>query len=239
MSDLEKSFPEEFMKLLQEIQKKVHGYTIPINMNFIDLYFEKDSYCLVVRKKNDKSLAGFMKYSLEEPVFVIDRYIQILNEEVKFLIFHFVSLNSDHSEFVKLEIPPNVTPGNYLPDITSQMVSKGRSIQMGRIMIVEKLNGIKLKCQDLSIILSIQDEYCDWNHKTFLFKTKDEILHVEAQKDTSDVKLDIRGLSSFVFGAVHDVSLIEARGWGNLKDKELEILDSMFPYQIPMFNEEF
>lgn len=239
ISDLGKEFYKEYYSLIKEIQKRIHGYTIHQHLEMIEDKFTQDSYCLLIRKKFDDSLAGFMKYSLEDPLFLIDRNFIILNEEVKYLMFHFVSLNSDHSNLLKFEIPPNITPGNYLPDLTSQMESVGRSIQMGRIMIVEGLNGMNLSCRDSCITLGILDDFCEWNQKTFLFEVKNGKLKVEIQEKESEKKLDIRGLSSFVFGSVHDVSLIDSRNWGNLDEEDLKILWTMFPYQIPVFHEYF
>jgi hypothetical protein len=243
-------FLDEYMVLLKEIQLKQHGFCTPQSNVIEDILKATDSYCCVVRR--DGKLVGLMVFNLLDPeskkVFTINRMMLYSDENVKKCLLNFVALHMDTFEWIRMELPPGRDPSQFITDLTtkrdptsitplsSNIHFQVMSPQMGRVIVIEDLSGMKLKCMNVSITFEVKDKNCDWNNAVYRFQVKEGVLTVTKLENVkSTFWLDIRGISALVFGSVYDSSEIASNNWGNPSDKDSEILMTMFPYQIAVF----
>lgn len=231
---------DEYMDLVSKVQKTTHGFS-SAPKSICEFDFKNDSSCLVVRRS--KILVGIMKFNQRDPVsrkiFSIDRKLLYLDENVRRAMLQFVALHIDSYESIRMELPPGRDAGHYLTDVNSKIEYSSMTIQMGRIMVMEKMTGIKLNSPDLKFTAQIRDSQCLWNNKTWNFEIKGGVLTVSEKEGLCDFWLDIRGISALVFGSIYDISEIQANKWGNPDSEMCKTFSTMFSYQIPVLFEKF
>lgn len=92
------------------------------------------------------------------------------------------------------------------------------------------LSGLPVGCEG-RVVVRVQDDLCDWNDGVFDLVVHDGRLRAEPSAAAADVALDIRGLSSLVYGTL-DTTELRLRGW---LEGDGEVLDRMLP-TLPFHN---
>lgn len=162
-------------------------------------------------------------------------------------------MHVDQVENISFPLKPSESEMEFFPDIGEpEFVRYERAPhQMGRIINVEQIGGIilnpymhknKIETPDLKLEIHVRDDLCSWNNGTFCFKMEKGKLIVKRMQRKLDEAFDlnIRGLSGLIYGAVEDLSELTARGWlQQVDEKKIEIIKTMFPYQLPFVCEVF
>ncbi|MFW9853187.1 MAG: sterol carrier protein domain-containing protein, partial [Candidatus Thorarchaeota archaeon] len=162
------------------------------------------------------------------------------NSQGKYLLLKWLASHSDQIKEVHLPIRPDEFPETWVYDTFWGSKGKIKSrdwvpCPMGRVSIVEGLNGLNVGLGKISI--KIKDEYCSWNNASFLFESKNGILHVEKTNDY-DCELTIQGFSSIIYGC-YNLDDFLFREWGTLSQDAKTKINQLFPPAYPHLHADF
>ena len=231
---------ELFEKYIREIQNSIHGMGVKHNTEIIR--YKETAREWVAFAKSEGNIIGVMTYRVTgfwKEIKVRDFFYS--NSLGKYLLLQFLAIHADQVHEIHLmNIRSDESPETWIND--TFWGEKGKIINrewvpscMGRIIQVEKMTGMNVGFGDLSI--KVVDEYCDWNNKSFNFRSKDGILEI-TETDQFDCELSIQGLSSIVYGC-YNLDDFEIKGWGTLSSDKKELLEILFPKKTPFLYADF
>ncbi len=104
------------------------------------------------------------------------------------------------------------------------------------IDVCEAVSDLPVSDKDThSVIIEVIDEHCKWNSGMYRITSQKGTLHIEQTEDNPKIKIDIRGLTSLIYG-VQPIDELLFNGWIETSDKNaLRILKKWFSV-IPFHN---
>lgn len=197
----------------------------------------KDNVAIII-KKNDivEAIAIYSKKGFAEDgiLDVFEMYWRSIEGRIR--LFHYFAKHKDQTYKIGLKIPYGYNFHNWLKDVNDKFdVTIYTRTMMVRIIEVENaLNkvpvNIKAEC-----IVEIDDKYCKWNNEIFKIFTGNEKLKVKKISAFPDAKMDIKALSSLLYGTQSVEELEFNKLIYIINDEAREVLKEFFPV-IPLFN---
>ncbi|MCE7742090.1 MAG: GNAT family N-acetyltransferase [Candidatus Heimdallarchaeota archaeon] len=231
---------EIYEKFLKEVQNSLHGMGMKHTTEIIR--YKENSKEWVAIAKSENRIVGVMTYRITgfwKEIKVRDFFYS--NSLGKFLLLQFLAIHADQvNEIHLINIKPDESPETWIND--TFWGEKGKIISrewvpscMGRIIQVGKMSGMQVGEGEISV--KVTDEYCEWNNRTFNFKSNDGILEV-TEKEETDCELSIQGLSALIYGC-YTLDDFEFKGWGNLSLEHKIKLIKLFPKLKPFLHADF
>jgi predicted acetyltransferase len=141
-------------------------------------------------------------------------------------LFRFIAAHRDNAESVILEVPPDAPVQSWVHDAMSPFrLAMDEKPWMPRIIDVRgALAGLPVS-GDGRVLVRIADERCPWNAGLFRLEAGDGRLAVAPGTGEPAASLDIRALSSLLYGCL-DCAELARRGW---MSGDGALLDRWFP----------
>ena len=230
---------EIYRNFLHEMRKNLHGMGVKADTE-LKRVKDEAQYWLAVARDNEEVL-GILTYKITgfwKEIKVRDFYYK--NSQGKYLLLKWFASHSDQIKEVHLPIRPDEYPETWVYDTLWGEKGKIKSrdwvpCPMGRVTIVEGLNGLNVGSGKISI--KISDEYCSWNNDSFLFESKDGTLHVEKTNDY-DCELTIQGFSAIIYGC-YNLDDFKFKEWGTLSEEVKTKIQELFPPAYPYLHADF
>ncbi|MFN2145569.1 MAG: enhanced intracellular survival protein Eis [Anaerolineales bacterium] len=216
-------------------QKQTHGMATFLKYRPPDPESDK---AWVLTSRINGELDGIMIYALQG-----DQVTQFKFTAFRFYYFspvsryHFlqwIGMHIDQTSEVSITLPPYEQPQTWLSDLEVKLSSR-RIPPMGRVLDIEKLNGLPVG--DGQFKVKISDPTCPWNEGTWQFTSQNGELAV-TRTDKADCTLSIQAISSLVFGNVPPRDY-PYRGWGDVPAEVQAGMTSLFPPATPHLHEYF
>ncbi len=230
---------EIYEKFLKEIQNSIHGMGIKHTTEIIR-YKDNSNEWVAIAQNNGK-VVGIMTYKITgfwKEIKVRDFFYS--SSLGKYLLLQFLAVHADQVKEIHITIKPDEFPETWINDTfwgdNGKIISREWVPScMGRIIQIEKLSNLKVG--EGSISVSISDDYCDWNNKSFTLKSDDGVLEI-TETDHSECELTIQGLSAIVYGC-YNLDDFEFKGWGSLTDDYKIKIEKLFPKKSPFLYADF
>src|SRR6056297_2101479 len=176
---------DSYLSFVREIAlKKYHGYVLVDRKSkgIWNLYSKNN---LIVFIKRGNEIVATAKYSKKgfQDVFetgIID-INQIMWKDItaRNMLFKYFTKHLDQIEKIKMYIPYGVNFYSWFKNNSEIIVDIHQFPWMARIIDLKKaLNNIEINKKG-SLIISVEDKFCDWNNKTFKLENKNDSLKVE------------------------------------------------------------
>lgn len=233
---------DQYYDFTVEMQGKIHGMSIAPKETTNFMNISKPSY-VAFAYENEK-ITGCFVYTTKGAGGPIDiRYFYYVNANAKYLLLQFLALHIDQFTQVTLPFSPSENLELWLNDLSLKVSTRSwANDPMGRIMIVEALQGMQVGTG--SLIIRIIDEQCQWNEGIFTFKSNNGILEV-IKESNSDLKVDcsltISGLTAIIYGG-YDIEDFPFRNWiTNYQTTEecFQKIKDLFTPVLPFMHEDF
>ena len=230
---------DTYRAFMKKIQHQIHGLGLHPDgtAQYLRDYGE---FWTALAYDNDDILVGIMVYKLKgfRKDFQV-RNFHFTNSHGKYLLLQWLARHADQVKDIWIKARPTDFAETWFYDLEMQVHSRpitiGIPTPMGRVVIVEQLNGIPTG--NGSFTATISDDYCPWNNGTYRFETVDNVLIVSPAA-TADCDLTIEGLSALIFGG-YDVGDLVYRGWGNPSRDVQKIMKTMFPIAYPFLHADY
>jgi len=186
----------------------------------------------------DGELDGVMMYDLQGNdvtrfKFNIYRFYY-LSPATRYQFLQWIAMHIDQTSEVSIVLPPYEQPQTWLSDLEVKLSAR-RISPMGRVLDIEKLNGLPVGEGQFSA--EITDPTCPWNEGIWQFTSHNGELTVN-KATKSDCTLGIQGISSLVFGNVPPGDF-KSRGWGKVPAEVQDQMTNLFPPATPHLHEYF
>ena len=235
---------EAYLSFIREVAlKKYQGYVLVDRKSegIWNLYSKNN---LIVFIKRDDEIVATAKYTKKgfQDVFetgIIDiGQIMWKDIDARNMLFKYFAKHLDQIEKIKMYIPYGVNFYSWFKNNCEIKADIHQFPWMVRIIDVENaLNNIEITEQG-SLIISVEDKFCDWNNKTFKLENENNSLKVEETDQKEDLVVSIDGISALLYGAY---SLVEIEHLYNIKyynENKREFLKKWFPERM-IFNTSF
>jgi predicted acetyltransferase len=210
-----------------------HGLVFLSNMSKEYWIEDHGGVILVFIKKNNKTMAAakYIKISSGEngKIFVAEMYWKDIESRV--MLFGYFAKHKDQFSHIELRVPYGTNFWAWLHDPMRPFEVKiNNNPWMVRIIdAVEAMNDINVDLEE-HIVLELYDEQCQWNNGVYKLEAVNNKLKMRKyESEKSHVKMDIKGLTSLLYGA-SSVEELEFKEWIVLSDSKVgTILDQWFP----------
>jgi len=235
---------EEYLHFIREVAlNKYHGYVL-VDRKSKEIWNLYSKNNLIVFIKRDDEIVATAKYTKKGFQDVFETGVMDINQimwkdiDARNMLFKYFAKHLDQIEKIKMYIPYGINFYSWLKNNREIKVDIHQFPWMVRIIDVEDaLNNIEINEQG-SLIIRVEDKFCDWNNKTFKLENENNSLKVEETDQKEDLIISIDGISALLYGAY---SLEELEHLYNIKYKNLnkrEFLKKWFPERM-IFNTSF
>ncbi|MBY9000782.1 MAG: GNAT family N-acetyltransferase [Candidatus Heimdallarchaeota archaeon] len=229
-----------YLDFLEDFQKKTHGMGIK-HRTEQDRLKESPNFWLAFAKNSEGKVIGIMTYRITgfwKELKVRSFYHE--NSLAKYLLLQWLANHADQVREVHLPVFPNDYPETWNND--TFWGEKGKIMNrewvpscMGRVVIVNKLNGLNVGTGHVSI--KIIDEQCEWNNTSYSFTSNNGILEVSETSDY-DCELTIQGFSAIIYGC-YNLDDFPFKGWGDISEEIKKTIKFLFPPAYPYLHADF
>lgn len=201
----------------------------------IDYYKKhcKDNYNYVIREKkewleylntsnNNNISESIIKFKKNNKItgMIICNYIYVDNKNTMFItgmffddyetknsIFNFLRIFKNQIHEIVLCLPKDIIIWPYLSEPPKD-IKKGYTV-LGRVINIEKLNGLELNSQDMNLCIQIVDEIISNNNGIYEMEIKNNILKISKTDKRPSLKTDIKTFSAIVSGYTNFSEMID------------------------------
>jgi predicted acetyltransferase len=222
----------EFQKIYQQ---QTHGMATFTKYRAPDP--EQDKAWILTSRINGE-MDGLMIYALQGDEvtkfkFKVFRFYYF-SPASRYQFLNWIARHIDQTSEVSITLPPFEQPQTWLSDLEVKLSAR-RIPPMGRVLDIEKLNGITAGPGKFTT--QIVDPTCPWNEGIWQFESQEGKLSV-TKATKADCTLGIQGISSLIFGNVPPKDY-KYRGWGEVSNEMQTEMASLFPPVIPHLHEYF
>jgi len=167
----------------------------------------------VVRISRDGEVVGLIGYELSSrpddghPTFTANLFAAA-DESAKWAMLRYLKQLSHQVKTLRLELPVDVDLWPYLSGRPERREILDQF--MIRAVSIERLDGLSIDADDLSVAVEVPDEQAPWNTGIWRFTIEDGVLDV-APTDRADLRCGIGPLSSVLSGFTDLAAMIAAR----------------------------
>jgi hypothetical protein len=224
-----------YLEFLKRYQQETHGLATFVRVPAPDP--ERHKAWQITSRINGE-LDGIMLYDLkgDSPTqfkMTVHRFYY-LNPETRYHFLKWIAHHIDQANQVSIVLPSFEKPQTWFSDLEVNL-SVGRINPMGRVLDIEKLNGIPVGEGKLSA--RITDPTCPWNDGIWQFESQAGLLSA-TRAANAGCEVGIQGISSLVFGNVPPEEF-QYRGWGVIPPSIQDQMTSLFPPAAPHLHEYF
>ncbi len=193
----------------------------------------------IIIKLNGKveAIARYTKKGFQEKGEIIVEEMYWKGIEARMQLFYFFAKHLDQVAKIQLPIPFGTNFHQWIKNTMSSFeVTIPYFPWMVRIIDVkDAINGIPVS-DNGSLIVQVVDEYCKWNENIYEIKSDELRLNIcENRLSNVDVKIDIRGLTSLLYGTL-SIDELEFVGLIHiLRAEKRDLIRRWFP-TIPFYN---
>ncbi len=228
----------EFLDYAHKQGFKMHnGYVSPreIHNGFLE-EVRKDRLVIIARDRSGiRASAIYTKKAVEherKTRLDVEDFLYS-DRQARDAILHFFSRHFEQVGELWIQLPQGFNIYEWFVDSGMLITPKaGFNPWMVRVMdVAGALNDLPAT-REGSLKIEVTDPLCEWNNGTWEVVSDGEKLHAKPTRVFADVEMDIRGLSSLVYGAM-DPGEILYRGMIQKAGKEaMQILESWFPKEV-------
>ncbi len=211
-----------------------HGYVSPkILPEGFRQELRKDRIAIVVR--DEQGIRGSAIYAKKRDETTGFAYFRILDfvysdRPARDAILQFFARHFENVGRIRMHLPYGVNPFEFLIDPQMLIQSKlGSNPWMVRVMdVAGALNDLPAPTAG-RLVIGVTDPLCAWNNGTWVVESDGKKLQATAAKMIPDIEMDIRGLSSLVYGALDPDEIIYRGMIRNTDACPSKLLKSWFP----------
>lgn len=220
---------EIMQSFLTRLQQKTHGMSLFTGKNAERIADRNEQWLAVARFNGN--VEGIMLYKITGFGKALEaNWFLTLTSRARYALLAYIARHVDQVKTVTISLRHDESPQTWLTDMLPRSNPDIWLTAMGRVLDVARIGGMNVGPG--AVVLTINDEQCEWNNSTWAFKSVDGKLVVESSEASADGSLSIQGLTALVNGT-HDPHDFDFRGWGDISSEVADKLEIMFPQLSP------
>lgn len=221
-----------YLDFVKTIANTIHGFTMFPDIQEAEWNKAvRDEIIVLVKNKENGIVEGLAKYRKsgfmdKGEIIISEIYWKDLNS--RDALFSYFARHIDQINYITLPIPMGVNFYSwFLDSLTPFEATIHHYTWMVRVMdVIKAVSGLHSVNYDGSLVIELNDPHCKWNNGLFEIRSENGILTADKTDSFPTLSMDIKAMSSLVYGALSIEELLHRR-WISFHHNNTNVVEAL------------